>query len=245
MEQLPTLNVGLHNGQVGATRTAFRGDGLGRPVSGLGSGMGREAGFAQSIHMQQLSLFLLLFTFFVVLTTKANFDVGRTGAVLGSVHLAFGGEVGALVQQDGASYQDLAFAPEDLLPLDPLFEKELKIVFVAAKNLGGSAHNTQRPEIELSSEMLYLAGSAALLPKSEPFVNEVAKVLADRHALQRQISILVRASNPSLALARVRSLSRALVQAGAPVDGVVSEVSPDRGDIISLRLFRVKGNAHD
>jgi len=51
----------------------------------------------------------------------------------------------------------------------------------------------------------------------------------------------VRASTPALALARVRSLSRALVQAGAPVEGVVSEVSPESGDVITLRLFRVKG----
>lgn len=241
MEQLPTLNVGQPNGQVGTTRAASRGERLGVSAPEMGSGPAPETGFAQSIHMQQLSLFLLLFTFFVVLTAKADFDVGRTGAVLGSVHLAFGGEVGAMVRPDGSSYQDPAFAPEDLLPLDPLFEKELKVVFAEAKNLGSAAQNSQRPEIELSAEMIYLAGSAALLPKSDVFVNEIAKVLADRHALQRQISILVKASTPTLALARVRSLSRALVQAGAPVDGVVSEVSPESGDVISLRLFRVKG----
>lgn len=241
MEQWPTLNVGQHNGQVGATRTASRGERVGVLAPDVGSGLVREAGLAQSIHMQQLSLFLLLFTFFVILTANADFDVGRTGAVLGGVHLAFGGKVGAIVRKDGSSYEDPAFAPEDLLPLDPLFEKELQVVFAEAKNLGGSAQNSQRPEIELSAEMIYLAGSAALLPKSEVFVNEIAKVLADRHAMQRQISILVRASTPALALARVRSLSRALVQAGAPVDGVVSEVSPESGDVISLRLFRVKG----
>ena len=236
MEKLPTLNVGQATGN-GLTSAALRGGQIGMPVSRPQG----EAGLVQSIHMQQLSLFLLLFTFFVVLTAKADFDVGRTGAVLGSVHLAFGGEAGLIVQQGSSSYQDPAFAPEDLLPLDPQFEKELEIVFAEAKNLGGSAQSSQRPEIELSSQMLYLAGSAALLPKSEAFVDEIAKVLADRHALQRQVSILVSASNSSLALARVRSLSRALVQAGAPVDGVVSEVSPESGDVISLRLFRVKG----
>jgi hypothetical protein len=89
--------------------------------------------------------------------------------------------------------------------------------------------------------MLYLSGSAALLPQSDGFVNEIAKVLAERQTVQRQISILVKASSPTLALSRVRSLSRALVQAGAPVDGVVSEVSPENGDVISLRLFRIKG----
>jgi len=241
VEQLPTLNVGKHNGQAGATRTPSRGERKGVLAPDVGSGLVREAGLAQSIHMQQLSLFLLLFTFFVVLTAKADFDVGRTGAVLGGVHLAFGGKVGAIARDDGLSYQDPAFAPEDLLPLDPLFEKELEVFFATAKKLGGSAKNSQRPEIELSAEMIYLKGSAALLPKCDGFVGEIAKVLADRHALQRQISILVRASTPALALARVRSLSRALVQAGAPVEGVVSEVSPESGDVITLRLFRVKG----
>ncbi|MBV1933536.1 MAG: hypothetical protein KUG59_02520 [Parvibaculaceae bacterium] len=241
MEQLPTLNVGQHNGQVGETHTPSRGERLGVLTPEMRSGLGRETGFAQSIHMQQLSLFLLLFTFFVVLTTKADFDVSRTGAVLGGVHLAFGGKVGVIVRDDASSYEDPAFAPEDLLPLDPLFEKELEVFFAEAKKLGGSAQNSERPEIELSAEMIYLGGSAALLPKCDGFVGEVARVLADRHALQRQISILVRASTPALALARARSLSRALVQAGAPVDGVVSEVSPESGDVISLRLFRVKG----
>ena len=237
MKQLPTLNVGQHNGQVGLPGAASRGDWMGTPVSDAGS----EAGLAQSIHMQQLSLFLLLFTFFVVLTAKADFDIGRTGAVLGSVHLAFGGEIGGFVGPEDTAYLDPAFAPEEILPLDPLFEKELKVIFAEAIGLGGTTQDSQRPEMELSSEMIYLAGSSALLPKSELFVGEIAKVLSDRHAMQRQISISVRASNPSLALARVRSLSRALIQAGAPVDGVVSEVLPEGGDLISLRLFRVRG----
>lgn len=237
MKQLPTLKVGQHNGQVGPFGAAPGGGRISAPVFVAR----REAGLAQSIHMQQLSLFLLLFTFFVVLTAQTDFDVGRTGAVLGSVHLAFGGAASAVAGQEDASYQDPAFAPEDLLPLDPLFKKELKIVFAEAINLGGTAQDSQRPEMELSSEMIYLPGSAALLPKSETFVREIAKVLSDRHAIQRQISISVRASKPSLALARVRSLSRALIQAGAPVDGVVSEVLPGGGDVISLRLFRVRG----
>lgn len=239
MTQVPPLGVGQQSGHGGSIRNALRGERTGRAVSGFQ----RTGGFAHSIHMQQLSLFLLLFTFFVVLTAKADFDVGRTGAVLGSIQLAFGGEVGSVVSHDGAAYHDPAFAPEDILPLDPLFEKELKVVFAEAKNLGGIAQNSRRPEIELSSQMIYLVGSAALLPKSDGFVNEIAKVLAERHTVQRQISILVKASNPTLALARVRSLSRALVQAGAPVDGVVSEVSPENGDVISLRLFRVKGTS--
>lgn len=237
MEQVPPLGVGQQNGQGGPIRNALRSARMGEAVSGLQG----ARGFTHSIHMQQLSLFLLLFTFFVVLTAKADFDVGRTGAVLGSVQLAFGGEVGSVVSQEGAAYQDPAFAPEDILPLDPLFEKELEVIFAEAKNLGGTAQNSRRPEIELSSQMLYLSGSAALLPQSDGFVNEIAKVLAERQTVQRQISILVKASSPTLALSRVRSLSRALVQAGAPVDGVVSEVSPENGDVISLRLFRIKG----
>ncbi|MBV1886874.1 MAG: hypothetical protein KUG61_07315, partial [Parvibaculaceae bacterium] len=150
MKQLPTLNVGQHNGQVGLPGAASRGDWMGTPVSDAGS----EAGLAQSIHMQQLSLFLLLFTFFVVLTAKADFDIGRTGAVLGSVHLAFGGEIGGFVGPEDTAYLDPAFAPEDILPLDPLFEKELKVIFAEAISLGGTTQDSQRPEMELSSEMI-------------------------------------------------------------------------------------------
>ena len=202
---------------------------------------GTSASNADGTHTLQLSLFLMLLTFFFVLTSTSSFDDHRVGTVIGGIHDAFG----ALTAR-GASRGDekatgaLPILQRGTVPATGDFSSSIRAVFA---------------DVEANEASTSPASLDLVLPVSTLFVDGVAAVRADKRSLfaalgsalsedsaERHVAVLVPADpQNSLGIRRAASVARLLAHAGTPKGHLAVGVTDAQQTLVTFRFFVLPG----
>jgi len=192
--------------------------------------------------MLQLSLFLMLLTFFLVLTTNTSFDERRVGPVIGGIQSAFGVLRGGV--SDNAGEGEAAALPVLQVGAQPATGAYASDIEAAFASVGAA-----RPEVGavsfdmvVDASRLFVQGAAAVKADQRALFQEIAPLLfgdGDR----RHLAILV-PEMPALRLdvRRAASLARVLLADGAPASQIAVGVRETSDSFVTFRFYIVPGD---
>jgi outer membrane protein OmpA-like peptidoglycan-associated protein len=194
-----------------------------------------------------VSLFLILFVFFIVLFSIAAQDQARRRAVLDGLDNAFGhlpSALGAIAPTSG-----------DSNPTDPatgrfVVDAEASLGALATRGHGaGPARPGTILNVSLPPEHLFVPGTPALQPAAVPVLQQLA-VLLQRHpgGERFRVDVTANASTPddtALARARVAVIAARLYAEGCPADGVTVAVANAAWSGIRLDFVATPSDAAD
>lgn len=213
----------------------------GRLVAGMaaGRGSGHVDPNNRSIVLL-LSLFLLLLVFFIVLNAQSVQTVHKVKAVAASLERTFPSFAIDPRLRDGsdpvASRSGTVFAVERLEDVGTFFAAAIAIAKVETVSPG------RLLEVRLPADDLFVAGTATLRPDRQGLLDRTVTALRESRQGERlELDALLAIgptgtpSQPPGPVARAGALARALIEDGAPADGVT--VGIERGDPGSARLL--------
>ena len=191
--------------------------------------------------MLELSLFLMLLTFFLVLTANTSFDDRRVGSVIGGVQSAFGALTGGELDSGGArNGAALPVLQTGALPASGAFASEVATVF-AAIGASGSQVDDLSLNMVLQAEQLFVPGSAAIKADQRGLFAKVGLILQIEETA-RHIAVLVPSSpDQRLDVRRAATLARLLLQDGAPATQIAVGVKQGGGEIVTFRFYTLPG----
>lgn len=139
-----------------------------------------EAPVQDSTMVLFTSISLILLTFFIMLTAKANFDETRYGKVVRSVSQTFGTAAGGLIA--GGSREGLAVNQADLGGKGVVRDMEMaKIRAILAPSIMDDrariVHSKGQRIISLSSNLLFNGDSAEISPEAEETLRSFARIM--------------------------------------------------------------------
>ncbi|MEQ9520092.1 MAG: hypothetical protein RLN89_11710 [Parvibaculum sp.] len=212
----------------------------------LGNGMKLDDLYASPVDQSydttatlQLALFLMLLTFFLVLTANAKFDDVRVGSVIGGVQSAFGfldngrGEDGASsgnallpVQEDGSA------------PATGAYANQIEAVFAPLK--GRLRVNGSNFDMIVDVGDVFIAGSAASHAERQPVLREIGALL-NQDAKRHLVVLVPQAMSQRLDVRRAASIARLLIDGGAPAAQLAVGVSRDSNELMTFRFYQLAG----
>lgn len=192
---------------------------------------------ADSTHTLQLSLFLMLLTFFFVLTSTSSFDDRRVGPVLGGIQDAFGALNTGRVNQEGRL--NGGTLPVLQVGSQPASGDFSSAVLAAFSEVGAANDTSGGASLDLVLDVstLFVDGAAAIRADRRNLFTVLGTTLAagsnDRH-----VAILVPvASQNRLDVRRAASMARLLSVAGTPKGHLAVGVTDAPRDFVSFRFF--------
>ncbi len=192
---------------------------------------------ADSTHTLQLSLFLMLLTFFFVLTSGSSFDEQRVGPVIGGIQDAFGALSAGTVDQTGRlSGGTLPVLQDGSQPASGDFSNA---VIAAFSDVGGQESVLTGGSLDLTLDVsvLFVEGAAAIRADKRMLFAALGAALADG-SKDRHVAILVPAASQNrLDVRRAASVARLLSVAGTPEGHLAVGVTDARRDFVSFRFF--------
>ncbi len=188
-------------------------------------------------HTLQLSLFLMLLTFFFVLTSGSSFDEQRVGPVIGGIQDAFGALTSGAVDQVGPrSGGALPVLQNGLQPASGDFSDAVNAAFHSV----GGQESVQRGgtlDLALDVSALFVDGAAAIRADKRMLFSALGAALAGE-ANNRHVAILVPAASQNrLDVRRAASVARLLAAAGTPEGHLAVGVTDIPRDFVSFRFF--------
>jgi len=198
---------------------------------------------ADNTNTLQLSLFLMLLTFFFVLTSTSSFDDQRVGPVLGGIQDAFGALSAGRVDQDGRlSGGTLPVLQVGSQPASGDFSNAVTAAF---SQLGATEgmRGASSLDLVLDVSTLFVEGAAAVRADKRNLFTVLGTALAggsnDRH-----VAILVPAAPKNrLDVRRAASMARLLSVGGAPKGHLAVGVTDAPRDFVSFRFFTLPGTS--
>ncbi len=192
---------------------------------------------ADGTHTLQLSLFLMLLTFFFVLTSGTSFDDQRVGTVIGGIQDAFGAlSAGAVDQSGRLTGGTLPVLRTGSQPASGDFSDA---VVAAFSEIGIEESLRRRGSLELALDVstLFVDGAAAVRADKQALFAALGAALADG-ANERHVAILVPAASQNrLDVRRAASVARLLSAAGTPEGHLAVGVSDAPIAHVSFRFF--------
>lgn len=192
---------------------------------------------ADSTNTLQLSLFLMLLTFFFVLTSTSSFDDRRVGPVLGGIQDAFGALNSGRVNQEGRlSGGTLPVLQVGSQPASGDFSNAVLTAFSEVGAADGTSGGASL-DLVLDVSTLFVDGAAAIRADRRDLFTVLGATLAggsnDRH-----VAILVPAASQNrLDVRRAASMARLLSVAGTPKGHLAVGVTDAPRDFVSFRFF--------
>ena len=192
---------------------------------------------ADGTHTLQLSLFLMLLTFFSVLTSGSSFDERRVGPVIGGIQDAFGAlNAGAVDQTGRLGGGALPVLQDGSQPASGDFSSA---VVAAFSEVGGqkSVRNDGSLDLALDVSALFVEGAAAIRADKRILFAALGAALAEG-TNERHVVILVPAAPQNrLDVRRAASVARLLSVAGTPEGHLAVGVTDAPRDFVSFRFF--------
>ncbi len=186
-----------------------------------------------------LSLYLLLFAFFIVLNSFSTFDTGRRDAVINSVLDAFAQVVGPGLEEDlggttGNQFQARRFQDA----VTDIFEAAIPLAALKVVTPG------TRMEVDVPAPVFFSDGSVVVREPLPMLDRIVATVSSPPDGIRYELAIVAQVTGEAAQplptdmtsdLARVGNIARALGVKGMP-PGTIS-IGMDRGDPRFFRLI--------
>jgi len=191
--------------------------------------------------MLELSLFLMLLTFFLVLTANTSFDDRRVGPVIGGVQSAFGALMGGeLDSESGRNGAALPVMQTGARPATGAFASQIEAAFAAVGATGTQVDDLSLNMV-LQADQLFVSGSAAIKADQRALFAQVGPLLQIEETT-RHIAVLV-PSDPDqrLDVRRAATLARLLLQDGAPATQIAVGVKQGGGEIVTFRFYTLPG----
>ncbi len=196
---------------------------------------------ADGTHTLQLSLFLMLLTFFFVLTSGSTFDDQRVGPVIGGIQDAFGALNASSVDQTGRlSGGTLPVLQTGSRPASGDFSDAIISAFL---EVGGQESSRTGGSLDLALDVsgLFVDGAAAIRADKRALFAALGAALAAGPD-NRHVAILVPAASQNrLDVRRAASVARLLSAAGTPEGHLAVGVSDASQDHVSFRFFTLPG----
>ncbi|MBO6543415.1 MAG: hypothetical protein JJ939_03730 [Alphaproteobacteria bacterium] len=214
----------------------------------LGNGMNLDDLYATPVDQSydttatlQLALFLMLLTFFLVLTANARFDTVRVGSVIGGVQSAFGFLEGGAGDAGSSRHgSPLPVEREGAVPASGVYADAVEAVF--APMAGSLRVNGSNFDMVVDVSDVFIAGSAASRADRQAVLLAVGEVLAQ--ARTRHLVILVpSAPGQRLDVRRAASIARLLIEGGAPPQQIAVGVSRGTDALMTFRFYQLAGDA--
>ncbi|PCJ71786.1 MAG: hypothetical protein COA62_04250 [Rhodobiaceae bacterium] len=192
--------------------------------------------------MLQLSLFLMLLTFFLALSANTTFDQSRVGPVIGGIQSAFGvlrsGQRDDVNEANGAALPLLQTGAQ---PASGAYAAEIETVF--------SSVGSQRPatgsvsfDMGVDPSLLFVDGAAAVRADQRSLFHEIAPLLA-KNGDRRHLAVLVPATPAQrLDVRRAASLARLLLADGAPPEQIAVGVRETAESFVTFRFYVLPGS---
>ncbi|MBN4051818.1 hypothetical protein JYT24_00910 [Parvibaculum lavamentivorans] len=192
--------------------------------------------------MLQLSLFLMLLTFFLALSANTTFDQSRVGPVIGGIQSAFGvlrsGQADDAHEANGAALPLLQTGAQ---PASGAYAAEIEDVF--------SSVGRQRPaagsvsfDMLVRPSLLFVDGAAAVRADQRALFRELGPLLL-KNGDRRHLAVLVPASPAQrLDVRRAASLARLLLADGAPPEQIAVGVRDTTEPFITFRFYILPGS---
>lgn len=203
--------------------------------------MDHGAGPLNATYVQQLSLFLMLLSFFLALTINSEFELARVAPVLGGVQQAFG-YAGTAASGPASDEQPhmLPIPHGGLQPLGDGLTAELAgLTANGARSSVGEPGSLSRT-LTLSPGALFVEGSAAARAQSRQLVEQVGQILS-RYPAARVVVLVPDVASQRLGGRRAASLTRLLIGGGARQEQLIVGLADDDAGDVSLRFFSVVG----
>lgn len=205
---------------------------------GLGASVVSQA---DGTHTLQLSLFLMLLTFFFVLTSATSFDDRRVGTVIGGIQDTFGALNSAALDETG---RHSGGTLPVLQPGSRAASGDFSDAIVAAfAEVEGEESLRRHGSLELALDVssLFVEGAAAVRADKQALFAALGAALADGRD-DRHVAILVPAASQNrLDVRRAASVARLLSAAGAPQGHLAVGVSDAPIAHVSFRFFTLPG----
>ena len=195
---------------------------------------------ADGTHTLQLSLFLMLLTFFSVLTSGSSFDERRVGPVIGGIQGAL--NAGAVDQTGRLGGGALPVLQDGSQPASGDFSSA---VVAAFSEVGGqkSVRNDGSLDLALDVSALFVEGAAAIRADKRILFAALGAALAEG-TNERHVVILVPAAPQNrLDVRRAASVARLLSVAGTPEGHLAVGVTDAPRDFVSFRFFTLPETA--
>jgi hypothetical protein len=192
---------------------------------------------ADSTNTLQLSLFLMLLTFFFVLTSTSSFDDRRVGPVIGGIQDAFGVLNAGRVSQEGRlSGGTLPVLQEGSQPASGDFSSTVTTAFSEAGGTEGIRGGASL-DLVLDVSGLFVGGAAAIRADRRSLFTVLGAALAGG-SKDRHVAILVPAASQNrLDVRRAASIARLLSVSGTPEGHLAVGVTDAPRDFVSFRFF--------
>lgn len=189
----------------------------------------------------QLALFLMLLTFFLVLTANAQFDTARVGSVIGGVQSAFGFLDNGQGAEDGTRSDALMPVQRDgAAPASGVYASRIEAIFAPLS--GRLQVNGASFDMIVDVDDLFIAGSAASRAEQGEILREIGALLAQED--KRHLVILVpEARAQRLDVRRAASVARLLIDGGAPATQIAVGVAREDRALMTFRFYQLAGRA--
>ncbi len=191
--------------------------------------------------MLELSLFLMMLTFFLALTANSSFDDRRVGSVIGGVQSAFGALTSGRLDEEAASNGAvLPVMQTGARPASGAFATEIENAFAAIGVQGPQVQGTSFNMV-LRIDQLFVDGSAAIKAEQRALFSQIGPLL-QLEDLQRHVAVLV-PSDPErrLDVRRAASIARLLLDDGAPASQIAVGVQAGNEKLVTFRFFTLPG----
>jgi len=204
-----------------------------------GMGAGHEAFDVTT--MLQLSLFLMLLTFFLVLSANTSFDERRVGPVIGGIQSAFGVLHGG--QFDGAGVDNGSALPVLQMGAQPatgVFASDIEAAFssLGPVKTGGGPVSL---DMMVDANLLFVEGAAAMRANQRVLFGKIGSLLATQDS-RHHLAVLVPASPVQrLDVRRAASLARILLADGVSAEKVAVGVQETSKALITFRFYVLPG----
>ncbi|MEQ9146369.1 MAG: hypothetical protein RLO08_18620 [Parvibaculaceae bacterium] len=214
-----------------------------RPVTGAGSAADPVPADASydGTHMLQLSLFLMLLTFFLVLNANATFDARRVGPVIGGVQSAFGFLPGAAGGRAGADNGSTLPVPHDgTAPASGSYASAVREVFFSVGAVD-AVMNGRSFDMSVEADELFVGGAAAIRSDRAVFFANLAAVLGQEQGTRRVAVLVPEAPRQRLDARRAASLARLFLAEGMRDDQIAVGMRDRADGRVLFRFYAVPG----
>jgi hypothetical protein len=191
--------------------------------------------------MLELSLFLMLLTFFLVLTANSSFDDRRVGSVIGGVQSAFGVQSGGRADdandQNGAA---LLVMQSGARPATGAYAAKIEDAFATVGGARSQVHGDSFNMV-LSENDLFVEGSAAIKADQRALFSEIGPLLQISDQQRHVVALVPSAPTQRLDVRRAASIARLLLQDGAPAGQIAVGVKNTDEEFVTFRFFTLPG----
>lgn len=192
--------------------------------------------------MLQLSLFLMLLTFFLALSASTSFDDRRVGSVIGGIQSAFGmlrgGQSDVSDKGNGSALPVLHLGAR---PATGAYASDIEAAF-ASVGAESSADGAVSFDMVVEASRLFVGGTAAMRAERRPLFEEISLLLSTSDG-RRHLALLVPASPAQrLDVRRAASLARVLLADGAPPTQIAVGVQESADALVTFRFYNLPGS---